>query len=397
MGETRAEVLRIDFDALPTAFPERDVEAVLTELNRAGTRRRKLPACETVYLIIGLGLMVSTGAKRVLRRLIDQVRDRQGVVDAPLASEAAIHKARRRIGYEPLELLFERTARPLALKRTRGAWFRGRRVVTLDGSTLQVQDSPANVRAFGRPGTATAPAAWPLIRFVMLVENGTRAAFGAAMGSWHTGESTLARKVIGRLGGGMLCLADRLFFSYVLWNQSLETGADLLWRVPKTLKLARLRVYSDRSYLSRIHPPKRGPLRRNEPLLVRVVEFTATVRKRSEHYRVITSILDPRAASALELAQLYARRWTIETALRELKTSMRGSRVLLRSRVPELVRQDFWGLMLAYFGVRSLMHEAALEEDIEPREISFVHALDVIIRRLPQAVPFSPSGEAALP
>jgi hypothetical protein len=397
MGEKRAEVLQIDFDALPTAFPQRDVEAVLSELNRAGTRRRKLPACETVYLIIGLGLMVSTGAKRVLRRLIDQVRDRDSVVDAPVASEAAIHKARRRIGYEPLKLLFERTARPLARKRTRGAWFRGRRLVTLDGSTLQVQDSPANVRAFGRPGTATAPAAWPLIRFVMLVENGTRAAFGAAMGSWRTGETTLARKVIGRLDGGMLCLADRLFFSYVLWNQSLQTGADLLWRVAKNVKLPRLREYSDRSYLSRIHPPQRGPLRRNEPVFVRVVEFTATVGKKSEHYRVITNILDPRAASALELAQLYARRWTIETALSEIKASMRGSRILLRSRVPELVRQDFWGLMLAYFGVRSLMHEAALEEDIEPREISFVHALDVVIRRLPQAVPFSPSGEAALP
>jgi hypothetical protein len=389
--------LRIDFDALPTAFPRRDVEAVLSELKRAGTRRRKLPACQTVYLTIALGLMVSTGAKRVLRRLIDQVRDRDGVVDAPVASEAAIHKARRRIGHAPLKLLFARTARPLARKRTRGAWFRGRRVVTLDGSTLQVQDSPANVRAFGRPGTAKAPAAWPLIRFVMLVENGTRAAFGAAMGPCHTGESTLAREVIGRLGSGMLCLADRLFFSYALWTQSLKTGADLLWRVPKNLKLVRLREYSDRSYLSQVHPPERGPLRKNKPVPVRVVEFTATVRKRSEHYRVITTILDPRAASALELAQLYARRWTIETALHELKTSMRGSRVLLRSRVPELVRQDFWGLMLAYFGVRSLMHEAALEEEIEPREISFVHALDVIIRRLPEAVSFSPSGEAALP
>lgn len=397
MGVRKTGELQIDFDALPTAFPQRDVEAVLGELDRAGKRRRKLPACETVYLIIALGLMVSTGAKRVLRRLVDQVRDRRWATDAPVSSEAAIHKARRRIGFEPVKLLFERTARPLASKRTRGAWFRGRRVVTLDGSTLQVQDSPANVRAFGRPGTAKAPAAWPLIRFVMLVENGTRAAFGAAMGSWNTSENALAHQVVGRLRTGMLCLADRLFFSYALWNQSLETGADLLWRVQKNLKLPRLRVYNDRSWLSRIHAPDRGPLRRGEPVLVRVVEFTIRVGAKVEHYRLITNILNPRAASALELAQLYARRWTIETMLNELKTYMRGSRVLLRSRLPELVQQDFWGLMLAYFGVRSLMHEAALENDIEPREISFVHALDVVIRRLPEAVPFSPSGEAALP
>ena len=397
MGERQSGVLQIDFDALPTVFPAREVEAVLSELERSGKRRRKLPAAATMYLIIALGLMVSTGAKRVLRRLLDQVRERDWVVDAPVSSEAAIHKARRRIGYEPLELLFERTARPLARKRTRGAWFRGRRVVTLDGSTLQVQDSPANARAFGRPATAKAPAAWPLIRFVMLAENGTRAAFGAAMGPWRTGEATLAREVVGLLRDGMLCLADRLFFSYALWNEARASGADLLWRVPKNLQLPRIEVYKDRSYLSRIRPPQRGPLRRHEPVLVRVVEFTARRRDKSEHYRVITTILDPRAASAMELAQLYARRWTIETMLLELKTYLRGSQVLLRSRVPDLVRQDFWGLMLAYFGVRSLMHEAALEEDIEPKEISFVHALDVIIRRLPEAVPFSPSAEAALP
>lgn len=397
MGVRRDEGIRIDLDALPTAFPLGDVEAVLKELNRGGERRRKLPASEMVYYIIALGLMASTGAKQVLRTLLDRVRDRQWFGGVPLASEAAIHKARRRIGYEPLKLLFERVARPLAQKRTRGAWFRGRRLVTLDGSGLQVQDSPANLRAFGRPGTSKAPAAWPMIRFVMLIENGTRAGFAAAMGAWKTAETQLARQIIGRLSRGMLCLADRLFFSYDLWNQSLATGADLLWRVQRTLRLPRLRVYSDRSYLSEIHPPQRGPLRSSKPISVRVVEFTAIVGKRSEHYRLITSILNPRAASALELAHLYTRRWTIETAFNEIKTRLRGPRVLLRSRVPDLVQQDFWGLMLAYFGVRSLMHEAALEQDIEPTSISFVHALSVIIRRLPEAVSFSPSGQAALP
>lgn len=396
MGMCKEEI-RIDLDALPTAFPTQDVEATLAELNRGGKRRRKLPACEMVYFIIALGLMASTGAKQVLRALLGRVREQQWFGGVPIASEAAIHKARRRVGYEPLELLFKRMARPLALKRTRGAWFRKRRLVTLDGSGLQVQDSPANVKAFGRPGTAKAPAAWPMIRFVMLVENGTRAGFAAAMGSWKTSETSLAREVIGSLSRGMLCLADRLFFSYDLWNQSLATGADLLWRVQKTLRLPRLRVYSDRSYLSEIYPPKRGPLGSKKPMLVRVIEFTATAGKDKKHYRLITNILNPRSASALELAQLYTKRWTIETALNEVKIQLRGSRVLLRSRVPDLVRQDFWGLMLAYFGIRSLMHDASLEKDIEPASLSFLHAIRVIIRRLPEAVSFSPSGQAALP
>lgn len=397
MGVRRVGLGRIDFDALPTVFPLGEVEAALSALNRSGKRRRKLPACETMYLVISLGLMVSTGAKRVLRTLLDQVRKREWVGGVPAASEAAIHKARRRIGYEPLKLLFERTARPIAKKRTRGAWFRGRRLVTLDGSSLQVQDSAANVRAFGRPRTAKAPAGWPLIRFVMLVENGTRAVFAATMGPWRKSENELARDVIGRLRSGMFCLADRLFFSYELWNESLRTGADLLWRVQKTIKLPRLRVYGDRSYLSRINPPDRGPLRSSAPMSVRVIEFTVRVGDRTEHYRLITNILNPRAASALELAHLYTHRWTIETTLNEIKTRLRGPRVLLRSRIPELVRQDFWGLMLAYFGVRSLMHEAAIEDDIEPASISFLNALSVVIRYLPEAVSFSPSAQAALP
>lgn len=397
MGVSKPDIPTIDFDEFLTAFPLRDVREVLTELDRAGKRRRKLPGEVMMHYIIALGLMASTGAKQVLRTLLDGVRDRQWMDGVPLASEAAIHKARRRIGYEPLKLLFERVARPLARKRTRGAWLRRWRLVTLDGSSLEVQDSPANVKAFGRPGTAKAPAAWPMIRFVMLIENGTRAALAAAMGRWHMSETKLAREVIGALSHGMLCLADRLFFSYDLWNQSLAQGADLLWRVQSRPKLPRLRKFSDGSYLSEIYPPDRGPLRSKPPVLVRLIEFTAVVGKQREHYRLLTSILSPRAASMLDLARLYTRRWTIETAFHEIKHHLRGPRVLLRSRVPELVQQDFWGLMLAYFGVRSFMHQAALEADIEPTSISFLHALNVIIQNLPKVLSFSPSGEAALP
>lgn len=290
-------------------------------------------------------------------------------------------------------------ARPIALRRTRGAWFRGRRLVTLDGSTLQVHDSKANERAFGRPATAKRPAAWPVIRFVMLIENGTRACFGAAMNGWSTSENELAREVLGRLGKGMLCLADRLFYSYAMWGQAVNTGADLLWRVSKNITLPRLKVFPDRSYLSEIRPPQRGSSKQRaaRPIAVRVVEFTITINGRVEPYRLITTLLNPRSATALELARLYAQRWSIETALQEIKTRLRGQRVLLRSRIPELVKQDFYGLLLAYFGVRCIMHEGGLEKDIEPTEISFSHALDVVITRLPEVVSFSPSGQAALP
>lgn len=159
-----------------------------------------------------------------------------------------------------------------------------------------------------------------------------------------------------------------------------------------------MKVLADGSYLSEIHPPKRVVAGRSAaPLKVRVIEFTIKAGDKVEHYRLITTLLSPRSGTAMELARLYARRWTIETVLQEIKTRLRGQRVLLRSRLPELVKQDFYGLLLAYFGIRCLMHEAALEEDIEPTSISFLHALNVVIQRLPEAVAFSPSGQAALP
>jgi hypothetical protein len=397
-GEHEREVLHLDLDAMTTAFPLADVEQALEATGRIGKRRRKLPNADMVYLVIALGLMVSTGAKEVLGRVLDKIRTRQWTPMAPLATEAAICKARKRIGWEPLKELFERVARPVATRATKGAWFRGRRLVTLDGSTLQIQDSNANERAFGRPSTAKRAAAYPVIRFVMLIENGTRVPFAAAMDGFSRSENALAPEVIAKLGNGMLCLADRLFYSYHMWTQAVATGADLLWRVSSSITLPRLKMLADRSYLSEIRPAQKDRASRSAPAIpVRVVEFDVRVGSKVEHYRVITTILSSRSATAMELARLYAHRWSIETSLQELKTHLRGRRVLLRSRLPELVKQDFYGLLLAYFGVRSLMHESALVERIEPTSISFLHALNVVIRRLPEAIAFSPSGQAALP
>jgi len=331
-GQPKREVLRLDFDAMTTAFPVRDVERALEATGRMGQRKRKLPAPMLVYLVISMGLMVSTGAKEVLRRLLDKIRTREWIAGVPLASEAAICKARKRLGFEPFKELFEQVARPITTRARCGAWFHGRRLVSLDGSTLQVQDSSANEQAFGRPTTAkgTRPAAYPVIRFVMLIENGTRAPFAAAMDGYSTSESALARRIVHRLDEKMLCLADRLFYSYDMWVQAVATGADLLWRLPSYVKLPRLKVLSDGSYLSEIHSGKKGPVARSAPRLpVRVVEFTTKTGSEIEHYRVITTLSAP-SAKAIELARLYAERWNIEVALNEMKTHLRGHRVLLQ-------------------------------------------------------------------
>jgi len=394
MGGAKRTVgeLRVDFRVITDAVPQALVERILESTGRTSRRRRKLPAYMMVHYVIALGLMVSVSAREVLRRLLHQARDRSQSSKELIATRAAISKARQRLGVEPIRELFDEVVKPIAKRVTRSAWFRRLRLVAIDGCCLHVPDSAANVKAFGKPITAvgtTAPL--PQIRFVTLCELGTHVLFGARMSGWKTSELALAFQVIERLEPGMLCLADRLFYGFPLWKKAVSTGADLLWRVQKTIPLPRLESLSDGSYLSEVRPRSNAPVsERKQRLSVRVIEFTVTLRDHVERYRVITTLLDPEQAPAMELANLFARRWGIETAFGEVKTYLRGRETLLRSQRPDLVEQDFYGLLLAHFGVRSVMEEAARSEKLQPTELSFLHAVRVVIRRLPEMVSFSP-------
>lgn len=390
MGRRRRSADMDGLGVLDTAFPLSEVEQILRETERESQRKRKLPASLMVYYAIALGLMCSVGARQALRHLLDHVRqDSPG--HGPLATEAAITKARQRLGVKPLEELYARVVGPMAQKWLKSAWFKSWRVVTLDGTTLRVLDTDANEKRFGRPSATRGTTAYPQVRLVGLLENGTRILFAVAKGAYATAENTLARQILGRLTKGMLCLADRGFFGYELWNQAVATGADLLWRVKSTLDLGPLEKLPDGSYLGRLRS-------REISKPVRVIKFTLTFKTgKSEHYRLITTILDHRRASAIDLAHLYSRRWTIETMFNELKVRIGGPKLLLRSATPDLVEQDVYGLLLAHFGVRHQMLGAAHEQGFDPEEVSFVNALHVIIRRLPEMVSFSPSAEAALP
>jgi hypothetical protein len=375
---------------LDTAFPLREVKQILGELGRESRRRRKLPADLMVYYSIALGLMCAVGARQVLRHLLDHLREDEAV-GGPLATEAAITQARQRLGVEPLRALFERFVKPVAGKWLKSAWYRGWRVVTMDGTTLRVLDTDANEKRFGRPSSRRGTTAYPQMRLVGLLENGTRVMFAVATGAYRTAENVLARQVIPRLERGMLCLADRGFFGYELWDQAVASGADLLWRIKSTLRLRDVERLPDGSYRARLR--SKGKL-----VDVRLIQFTLTFKSGpSEHYRLITTITNHRRAPATELANLYAKRWTIETMLDELKVRIGGPKLLLRSATPDLVEQDVYGLLLAHFGVRHEMLGAAREQKVDPADFSFDNALAVIIRRLPEMVSFSPSAQAALP
>ena len=283
----------------------------------------------------------------------------------------------------------------MATPTTRGAWYRRWRLVSLDGSCLDVADTEGNRNAFGRPEASRGESAFPQLRFVALVENGTHVLFGARLGRYAEGETTLAHAVLAALRPGMLCLADRQFFGYALWRAASATGADLLWRGKHNLRLPREAVLADGSYLTTIYPSDKDRRHRTGGVRVRVIEYWLEDLAEAEPlYRLATTLLDPVQAPAAELAALYHERWEIEGALAELKTQLRGARVVLRSKTPDLVQQEFWGLLLAHFAVRGLMHEAALKAEEDPDRLSFSHAVQVVRRKVPLFAALPPSSQA---
>jgi len=260
-----------------------------------------------------------------------------------------------------------------------------------------VADTVENEQAFGRPGASRGSSAYPKIRFVGLLESGTHVLWAARMDQYKTDEITLATSVVPALRKGMLCLADRFFPAYQLWWKAAQTGAELLWRVRKNARLDVHKRLADGSYLSRIYRSTSDRRKGRKALDVRVIEYRLKDVPGAEPiYRLITTILDSKLAPARELAALYHERWEIETTLDELKTHLRGAQIVLRSKTPELVQQEFYGLLMAHFAIRGLMHEAALQADEDPDRLSFVHAVHVVQRRMPRYVATPPSAEESL-
>jgi len=395
LGEEPRITDYISLGVITRAFPEAAIRSALTETGRASIRERELPAHVVMYYVIAQALFMQVSQREVLRCLLEGVRWLFGPkMTVKVTGKSGISQARSRLGWQPVKQLHDEVVEPIAVKKTRGAWYKNWKLVSLDGSTLDVADTQENQQAYGRPGASRGSSAYPQIRFVSLVENGTHVLFGTEMAGYSTGEVTLTKSALRRLQAGMLCLADRNFLGYELWKQAQATGAELLWRGKKHLRLEREKELPDGSYLSRIYASERDWRKKTNGIRVRVIEYTLeNVPDAEPFYRLVTTILDPTAAPAEELAALYHERWEIETALDELKTHLRGAQIVLRSKTPELVKQEFYGFMMAHFAVRGLMHEAALKADEDPDRLSFLHAVRVIRRKLPSFAAIPPSTE----
>jgi hypothetical protein len=364
----------ISLGVIAKFFPREKVDAALEQTGRASVRERDLPARVVVYYVIALALYMRSSYREVLRCLLEGVQWLLNPsASVKVAGKSGISQARSRLGSEPVKVLYEAVVRPIAEAQTKGAWFRQWRLVSLDGSTLDVADTTENDKAFGRPGASRGNSAFPKIRFVALLENGTHVLWAARMDKYETDELTLAQDVVPALQKGMLCLADRFFPSYKLWQTAAHTGAELLWRTRQNARLEIDRRLPDGSYLSRIYPSTSDRRNERKAIVVRVIDYRLdNIPDAEPIYRLITTILDHKLAPAKKLAALYHERWEIENALDELKTHLRGAQIVLRSKTPELVKQEFYGLLMAHFAIRGLMHEAALRANEDPDRLSFL-------------------------
>lgn len=388
----------VSLGVLTAQFPLERVEQVLFETERCSERERDLPAHVMVYYAIALALYADVSTREVLRCLVEGIRWLGDPCAPAMPSKSGISQARTRLGAAPLEALYRAVVAPIATAGTPGAWYRGWRVMSLDGTTLDVGDTTANAHAFGRPSSTRGvhtTGAFPQVRVVGLLETGTHVLCGAQLGSYRTSEVALAATVVPQLTGEMLCLADRGLLSFDLWRTAAATGAALLWRASSTFTLPVRERLPDGSYRSELRWNSSCRSPEHTPIPVRVIAYTLPGVPPAAAYRLVTTVLEPARAPADELAALYHERWEMETAFDEFKTHLRGAQRVLRSKTPDLVRQEAWGFLLAHFALRALMHEAALgalPRARDPDTLSFTHALRVTRRTLPHVAAIPPSG-----
>lgn len=381
---------------LTRVFPPVLVDEVIAQVGRTERRHRSLPARVMAYFSIAMALYSEGSYEDVLAQLTDGLSWASGWQETySPPSKSAIFQARVRLGSEPLAALFARVAQPIGGPANPGGWLAGRRLVAVDGTCLDVADTTPNAEFFGRPGVNKGEqAAFPQARVVALAECGTHAVFAARVGAYPQSEATLTDALLDRLEPGMLLLADRGFFSYALWRKAVGTGADLLWRIrtdnagPKPTHLQDL---PDGSWLAHLRRSTPAAARREEPMLVRVIDYSIEDgRENPASYRLFTTVLDPAELSAVDLAAAYAERWEIELALDELKTHQRGPRTVLRSKSPDLVLQEIWGHLCCHYAIRALMAEAAEHSGHDPDRVSFVAALRITRQTIAHPGDFPP-------
>jgi hypothetical protein len=367
--------------ALERAVPRAQIQAVAAAARRPGQRRRKLPLEVLLLVSILMNLYTQEALERVLGKLYHGARLLGPAPGVAPPGKSALCQARYRLGARPVVALFHQVCRPLATAATPGASLFGLRVLGVDGTVEDVPDTPANERAFGRHRSQRGASAFPQVRGVYLVECGTHAVLDAGFWPCHTSERVGGLRLLRSVGAGMLLLWDRGFHSFEMAARTRARGAHFLGRVPGQVKLVPHTVLPDGSAWAWLYPSDRAQRRAGVRLRVRVIVYTFTDPARPGYgktHRLITSLLDPQAYPARDLVVAYHERWEVELTIDEIDTHQRLAQHPLRSQQPVGVLQELYGLLIAHYAVRAVMHDAALQARVDPDRISFVRAVSLI-------------------
>ena len=383
---------------LARVYPASLVGELLDGRQCNSQRQRSFPATAVVYYCMALSLYPEAAYADVFDAVAQGLawRCRSAVPTSIKASSVSV--ARARLSWPIFKDLQERACQPLALAAScPHAFYRGLRLMAMDGSNFEVPDEPDNITAFGYPGSRTGVAGYPQAQCAVLVECATHAIVGASIGAYRDAEWAVCEPLLARLDASMLCMADRGFNGYEYWCSAQATGAQLLWRCASNRQLPVIEPLADGSFLSELRPSK-GAARsdKSAAVTVRVIEYALPGTQGDEtRYRLLTTLLDADQAPALELAALYHERWEVESVFDELKTHLHQRRRVLRSKKADLVRQEFYGWVLAHYAVRWLMYSAGTAHEMEPRRLSFVATVQLLRRAQPQSGAFPPSASVS--
>lgn len=402
----------ISLAQLQRYYPTDVVLACLNETGSATERNRELPNDFVFFFLLALCLVRRVSQKEVLRRLSDGVEWLNGLVTVKITGRSGISQAKNRVRPEAMKAIFDRCVKPIAKPNSLGCYYQGLHIVVLDGTDIDLYDSKANAEYFGKSSNQLGECGYPKARAVALIEAGTRTVFALNIGKYkikdaddvaptekrktsnrkhkEIGEIALASALTNHLKTGQILLADRLFMAFKFFKQCRQSGAELLFRAREDRILPKERIFRDGSYGSRIYDSEKGS---TDSMEVRVVEFVLEMTRDGKTtettYRLITTLMDAEKYPMDELAKLYRERWEVELMLDEVKNHLMDGK-LLRSRMPELVKQEIYAMMMAYNVIRYSMYEAAEFEKIDPDELSFTHSKNVVERYLPKFGFFPP-------
>lgn len=390
-----------------TNWVSRDAVEVAIGLHQKQPRRRggTLPAHVMMYFVVAMALFADLDYEGVMRKLVGPLRLwRSWDPSWTLPTSGGITQARQRLGFEPVKTLFERIAVPVASRLTLDAFCARRRLVSLDGMVFDLPDTTENTAEFGKPSGGVFPQA----RVVTLAECGSHVSLGAQVGpvvGKGAGERSAAAELIRLLERGMMLICDQGFYSFALWCQAADTGADLLWRLGDIMDLPVVESCGDGSYVTLLFAPGTSATTRAAVLrqakagrgvdpdrvrFARVVEYDVPGRGSGDLICLLTTILDPREAPSLILADCYHQRWEHEGANKEIKTQLRGPGEILRSKSPDMVRQEIYGYLIAHYAVSAMICRAATETGIDPDRVKFTQTVRLVRDTIAGPDGFSP-------